>query len=114
MEKGRDNLTKLVFRVRDNAEPDPDQLKFFWYEPPKLDFMERGWYFETYPVIYKPSQDEQERHCKGIEDYPENEREFIKELHITIDKINWEKVLSDEFILTRWRFDRLQITYWDL
>ena|SRR3989344_707963 len=111
---GRDNRTKLIFRVRDNAEPDSDQLKFSWYEPPKLDLMERGWYFETFPSIPVISWEQRERHYKGIEDYPEDERQFIEELDITIDKKNWERILLSDGIVTRWLFDRLQITYYDV
>jgi hypothetical protein len=117
---GLDSRTKLVLRLRSVADSDPDQLKFPFYESKRkvYSLSEPGIWYETFPPIplgnepnFLSTQD-----CLrlGIPDFEiPPARQEIKKLIITIDYRAWKKIINEGCFLTRWLFDRFQITYWE-
>jgi hypothetical protein len=113
---------RIVFRVREHAEPDADQLKFYFYEHPPNPWLsqpqtEPGWWIETIPDrgynegVY--SRSVQDRiSLEGLEPL---DRDYspITLFMITIDNRRWRELLSEGYIATRSLFDRIDVTYWE-
>lgn len=116
---GLDSRTQLVLRVRETADPNPDQMKFPFYMPPThRDLLERGIWYEIFPTIRPPAElnflSREDSLRLGIPEFElPSERAEITKLLITLDKTHWQKLLDNGLFLTRWLFDRLQITYWE-